>query len=274
MNKSLAPLIISFAVIILLTFIIINTKPRESAIELQTNGSATTMSLNNISKAQPKYKTPSARKQKKQAARLPESEKFLEEAKGYLSAGRENEAEDTLRTLLVFEPDNPQALSLLAGIFYYSQRYSEAEIIFRRLVKLNPDNEPVYNHLGSALARQGKMKEAIEMTLNAVNINPKSPDAQINLSSMYATDGNTESSIKHFLLAYQLIGYRILTFSYDPAFDNVRSSPEFQEIISRAKKEMDTSLKPNRKSPDSTGESPADPKNGNSELNYELEITN
>ena len=54
MNKTLAPLIISFAVIILLTFIIINSKPKGSAIELQTNGISPTMALNNISKSKQK----------------------------------------------------------------------------------------------------------------------------------------------------------------------------------------------------------------------------
>jgi tetratricopeptide (TPR) repeat protein len=244
MNKSLAPLIISFAVIILLTFIIINTKPRESAIELQTNGTAPTISLNKISKTQFRHKAPMTRKQRD--SYIPDTEKFLEDAKNFLSNGKEDEAENTLRTLLIFEPDNPQALSLLAGIFYYSQRYAEAEVIFRRQIKLNPDNDSLYNHLGSALARQGKMKKAIAMTLKAAEINPKSPDVQINLSSMYASEGDVESCIKHFLLAYQLIGYRILPFSYDPAFDKVRSSPEFQEIISRAKNDMGTNLKSNK----------------------------
>jgi predicted Zn-dependent protease len=247
MNKSLAPLIISFAVIILLTFIIVNTKPRESEIELQTNGTAPSMSLNTISKNQLRHKAAAPRKPRN--SYLPGSDKFIEDAKSLLSANRENEAEDSLRTLLIFEPDNPQALSLLAGIFYYSQRYSDAEMIFRRLAKLNPDNDSVYNHLGSVLARQGKMNEAIKVTLKAVESNPKSPDAQINLSSMYASNGDVEPCIKHFLLAYQLIGSRILAFSYDPAFDKVRSSPEFQEIISMAKRDMDTSLK-SKKIPD------------------------
>jgi hypothetical protein len=84
------------------------------------------------------------------------------------------------------------------------------------------------------------------MTLKAAEINAKSPDVQINLASMYASTGDIEPCIKHFLLAYQLIGYRILPFSYDPAFDKVRSSPEFQEIISRAKKDMETNLKSNK----------------------------
>jgi len=256
MNKSLAPLIISFAVIILLTFIIVNTKPRYSAIELQTNGTAPSISLTSASKNQIRHKPPPVRKQKQRESYIPESEKFLEDAKNSLSLGKENEAEDTLRTLLIFEPDNPHALALLAGILYYSQRYAEAEIIFRRQVRLNPDNDALHNHLGSALARQGKMKEAIKITLKAAEINPKSSDVQINLSSMYATSGETESSIRHFLLAYQLIGYRILPFSYDPAFDKVRSSPEFQEIISRAKRDMETNLKFN-KIPDTDAKSPA-----------------
>lgn len=241
MNKSLAPLIISFAVIILLTFIIINSKPKGSAIELQTNGTSPTMALSTMSK--PKQKQKQVRTERSNTGYVPETEKTLEDAKKLLSAGKEADAEDTLKTLLVFEPDNQQALSLLGGIFYYSQRFSEAEMIFRRQIKLTPDNESLYNHLGSALAKQSKMQEAVQMTLKAVELNPKSSDAQINLASMYASMGDTQSCIKHFFVAYQLIGYSILPFSYDQAFDEVRSAPEFQEIIERAKKEMDTKLK-------------------------------
>ncbi|MFZ2655746.1 MAG: hypothetical protein WAX69_12515 [Victivallales bacterium] len=240
MNKTLAPLIISFAVIILLTFIIINSKPKGSAIELQTNGIAPTMALNNMSKSKQKRKESAP---VKRSVYVPETEKTLEDAKKFLSTGKEPEAEDALKTLLVFEPENQQALSLLGGIFYYSQRFSDAEMIFRKQIRLTPDNESLYNHLGSALAKQSKMQEAIQMTLKAVEINPKSSDAQINLSSMYASAGNTPSCIKHLFSAYQLIGYSILPFTYDQSFDKVRSEPEFQEIIARAKKDMDTRLK-------------------------------
>ncbi|HBC86510.1 MAG TPA: hypothetical protein DCZ94_06105 [Lentisphaeria bacterium] len=240
MNKSLAPLIISFAVIILLTFIIINSKPKGSAIELQTNGSAPTMTLSQGNKA--KFRVaPTASKGRH--IYVPETEKTLEDAKKSLSAGKEGEAEDSLRTLLVFEPDNQQALSLLGGIFYYSQRYSEAEMIFRRQIKLTPDNDSVYNHLGSVLAKQSKMQEAVTMTIKAIELNPKSSDAQINLASMYASMGDTESCMKHLLASYQLIGYSILPFTYDQTFDKVRSSPEFQELIIKAKKDADTRLK-------------------------------
>ena len=58
---------------------------------------------------------------------IPDSMEILENAKKMLSTGKEEDAEDQLRTLLVFEPDNFPALSLLGGIFYYSQRYAEAE---------------------------------------------------------------------------------------------------------------------------------------------------
>ncbi|HCE47030.1 MAG TPA: hypothetical protein DET40_26070 [Lentisphaeria bacterium] len=240
MNKTLAPLIISFAVIILLTFIIINSRPKGSALELQTNGISPTMALSTMSKSKQKRKEHSPAKR---SVYIPETERTLEDAKRFLAAGKEPEAEDALRTLLVFEPDNQQALSLLGGIFYYSQRYSDAEMIFRRQIRMTPDNESLYNHLGSSLAKQSKIQEAIQMTLKAVEINPKSSDAQINLSSMYASAGDSQSCIKHFFAAYQLIGYSILPFTYDQSFDKVRSVPEFQEIISRAKKDMETRLK-------------------------------
>ncbi len=252
MNKSLAPLIISFAVIILLTFIIINSKPKGSAIELQTNGSAPTMALNPNTK---KFHKASP-EQRGRRSYVPETEKTLEDARKSLAASNTGEAEEALRTLLVFDPDNQEALSLMGGIYYYSQRYAEAEMIFRRQVKLSPDNDSVYNHLGSALAKQSKINEAINMTLKAIDLNPKSSDAQINIASMYASTGNTGECMKHLLNAYQLIGYSILPFTYDQAFDKVRSSPEFQELIIKAKKDAETRLNFDR-IPSKTGQKDA-----------------
>lgn len=248
MNKSLAPLIISFAVIILLTIIITNSKPaKDGIVETKIYELAPPMQLSPFS-ASP------ARKKKKDGAvghylSYPDSTEILEKAKEMLSKGKEEEAENELRTLLIFDPDNFSALSLLGGIFYYSQRYAEAEMIFRRQIKIEPENSTVYNRIGSTLAKQQKMEEAIEMTAKAAELNPNSAEVHINLAGMYSVIKNADSAIKHMLITYQLIGYRILPFSYDPSFDNIRSTPEFQEIIARAKKDWQIHINAGKSEP-------------------------
>lgn len=248
MNKSLAPLIISFAVIILLTIIITNSKPdKNDIVETKIYEFAPPMQLSPFSSS-------SVRKKKTDAhvgryLSYPDSTEMLEKAKEMLSKGKEEEAEDELRTLLIFDPDNFPALSLLGGIFYYSQRYAEAEMIFRRQIKIQPESSTVYNRLGSALAKQQKMEEAIKITAKAAELNPNSPDAHINLAGMYSVIRDANSAIEHMLISYQLIGYRILPFSYDPSFDNIRSTPEFQEIIAKAKEDWQTHINAEKPEP-------------------------
>ena len=86
-----------------------------------------------------------------------DSTKHLKKAKRLLSEKNEREAEDTLRTILVFEPNNMNALSLLGGIFYYSGRYDEAEDIFKKQIEIDPNSYLAYNRLASTLAKTEKI---------------------------------------------------------------------------------------------------------------------
>ena len=238
MNKSLAPLIISFGVIILLTFIVIYSKPGK--IEMpEDEDQYESIKLSPFPSKKVKKERPSENK----INYAPDSVKVLEQVRKLLSDGKESEAEEQLRTLLIFEPSHPEALSLLGGVLFYSQRYGESEVIFRRQVANSPDNSAFYNQLGSVLAKENKFEEALKMSLKAVELNPDSPEARINLAGMYSVTGDKNNAIKHFFSAYRLMGHRILPFSHDPSLDKIRDMPEFQEIISMAKQEWENRLK-------------------------------
>lgn len=167
-----------------------------------------------------------------------DAEKHLAEAKKQLSNRQEKEAEDTLRTILVFEPNNMGALSLLGGIFYYSNRYHEAEYIFKQQIEIDPNSYLAYNRLASTLAKQKKFDDAIKTNSKALSINPEAPEVHINLAGMYSITGQKERALMHFKKAFESFGYAILPLSHDNAFDNIRHTPEFQEIISLAEKEL------------------------------------
>ena len=233
MDKSLTPLIAVIALVILLTVIVINSdfgeqknpqKPddRSPKVQLRPNAPAPFPSRRNMKK----------RSDNTQLLNIGEA---IGHAKTLLSNGKIDEAEDTLKTLLVFDPENMQALSLLGGILYYSNRYKEAEVIFRKQIQIDPRNHLAYNHLGSVLAKQKKFKEAIDNASIALGMSPDSGEAHINLSGMYAVVGDKKKAIEHFRKAYDLLGYAILPLSYDEAFNNIRDDKDFQDIISKAR---------------------------------------
>ena len=245
MDKSLTPLIIVFAIVILLTIIILNSNPEDKKLPaINREDISRGMNLS-ISRNKPI--------QQKTLPRISttvdfNADKHIAKAKKQLSNKQENEAEDTLRTILVFEPNNMAALSLLGGVFYYSNRYKEAEFIFKKQVKIDPNSYLAYNRLASALAKQKKFGDAIKTNSKALSINPESPEVHINLAGMYSITGKKERALMHFKKAYEAFGYAILPLSHDHAFDNIRQTPEFQEILVKAKKELPESPRKLKKS--------------------------
>jgi len=255
MDKSLTPLIAFFALLILLSFILINSdylkkdskKRNEQAIapKMELRPDTEKNLLNN-----------KILQRESSNSQLIDIGKTFGKAKTLLANGKNREAEEMLRTILVFNPNHIQTLSLLGGILYYSNRYDEAEVIFRRQIELNPHSALAYNRLGSTLAKQKKYKEAIDNSSIAVGMKPDSGEGHINLAGMYSMIGEKENAIEHFRKAHKLIGYAILPLSYDEAFDNIRTMPEFQAILSEAKsvankieKNRKEILKPEKKDP-------------------------
>ncbi|HPN84739.1 MAG TPA: tetratricopeptide repeat protein [Victivallales bacterium] len=239
MNKSLAPLIVSFAVIILLTFVVINSKPGRSVEDQENPAEKNVLTLRPAKERRATYtgKPPS----EYSSSRInPDSLQLIEKSKILLAEGDREGAEDALRTVLVFSPEDKTALSLLGGIFFRSGKYAEAEDIFKRLMAAGGSSDAAtLNHLASTVAKLGRYKDAIELCMKAQEIQPDFAEAYLNLSAIYAASGDAENSSKQMLLAYRLMGYGILSYSIDPVFDKVRSMPEFQEIISRARKDWE-----------------------------------
>jgi len=256
MNKSLTPLIISFSIIIMLTIIVLHShhlrkgSPPDKVFDMAPPMRLSSYPSGLLAKRRPV--APAKKKVPDQEFNDPDPNLILAKAKRMLAEGDQGAAEDELRTLLVFDPENFPALSLLGGIFYYSQRYDEAEVIYRKQVRLKPESPLVYSNLGSVLAKKEKLDEAIKTTAKATSLDPKSASAHLNLAGMYAVINNREAALKHFRQAYGLIGPRILPLAQDVAFNNIRNRPEFTLIIAEAKKTWQIQEKNRRDNPDAT----------------------
>ncbi len=236
-GNPLAPFIVFFALVILLTIAIANMKrpeepSKEKADASKSDGRMITLSpMKDVVLEKPSKTAKPIQVDGPEAKSTPDLKKLLSEAFKAYDEGNFAVAEDKFRTVLLFEPENVKALSSLGGLLYRQGKYSDAELFFRAQTKLVPDDSAAYNNLGAALAKQRKFAEAIKSVEMGLEINPESGVALFNLSGMNSLAGNTQEAIDNFKKAYLKLGERILPLSSDPNLDNIRYLPEFKSII-------------------------------------------
>ena len=232
-EKSLIPLIVFLSIIVLLTVWIVNIdvdKHKEEEgdshlFEYRKSWSVVAENPRGVG----------SQKKSRKGFHFDVSGKIAE-ARRYLEHKQMDKAEDVLKTVLVFVPDNTAALSMLGGIYYYSGRYSEAEFIFKKESVILPESALIYNSLASAQARQKKYSVAIKSGRKALSLEPDLPQIHLNLAGMYSISGNKKKAMEHFLKAYAALGDSILPLMNDKAFDNIRNTREYQLLVSRGGK--------------------------------------
>lgn len=243
MKKSLVPLIIILSFIVLLTAVIVNIKPgmkdREPADLIP--GKPGVIKLNKIKPVeiiQPDEKAvPSTEMSDEQILNM------LLQAYSELDNGKINEAENKVKTVLVFQPDNGEALSLLGKIYYLKHDYKGAEMIFTQQVNLNRKSATAYNNLGQVLLKQKKYDRAALRFEIAQELDPESGLIALNLAGAYAELGKKEEALAAFKKAFRILGSRVITVASHPALDNIRDEKEFQEILQKAYAELEEKQK-------------------------------
>ena len=237
MKKSLVPLIVFLFCIVLLTSIIVNTRPEMRNPLITTESKAKkprAIYLSNIEMA----KKPELRKLKKYILDEKKILNLLLQAYSELDKGKIAEAESKVKTVLVFQGENNEALSLLGKIYYLQHEYQKAEIIFRRQVKLNKKSASAYNNLGQVLLKQKEYSQAASQFLIAQDLDPESGLIALNLSGAYSEQGKKKESLASFKKAFKLLGTRMISAANHPALDNIRQEKEFKDILEKANKEL------------------------------------
>ena len=92
---------------------------------------------------------------------------LLETVKADLAKGEYKKAENNLKNLLLFYPNNRTVLSLLGGVLYSTGNYRQAQNMFELMIKNNPDDSLGRESMGLVLEKQKKYTQAIEEFLHA-----------------------------------------------------------------------------------------------------------
>ena len=240
MRKSLLPLIIFLTAIVVLTAVLVNTRPKmrlgEKQGQVQDKASAINLST------QKREYTPVPVKHEEFSINAQTASRMLYQAYDKLEKGKIEEAADKVKTVLVFQPENIEALSLLGKIYYLQHNYKNAELIFRRQASLNKKSASAYNNLGQVLLKQNKYSQAVTQFRAAQKLDPKSGLIALNLSGAYSREGKKEESLKSFKEAFKLLGSKIIPVANHPALDNIRDEEQFKEILRKAYKQLPRKL--------------------------------
>jgi tetratricopeptide (TPR) repeat protein len=120
---------------------------------------------------------------------------FLSQARAQFARGELQAAETSLWNVLNANPDQEQALLLLATIRGRQQRYPEAEALFRRVLQIDANSALAHRGLGSALAAENQPDKAIEQYQAAIDLTPDDLGLKVETAHLYAGRGQFEQAL-------------------------------------------------------------------------------
>lgn len=253
MNKSLAPLIIIFGLVILATVFLSSkgTVRKPESLNRQSN-SFPDMRLSYMAQQhqnQAQGALPYSEDSGSGANWIPDIPALLLDAQRDFEQGNYGPAEDKLRTILIFEPDNVRAMTVLAYILYSARKFPDSAALFKRIISISPYDASAMANLGAALARMNDFNEALKYSLQGFSIDPSSPVTLLNLAGIYSMSGNREKALDFFRKAADRLGDSIIPQVYDQVFDNIRDDADFQALVSAAEKNLAKTKLPHGKVP-------------------------
>ncbi len=133
-----------------------------------------------------------------QAVQATSTANLLVEAEGLRRSGATREAEQVCDVILRREPENMDALRILAIIATDDERFVIAEGFLRRIVKLAPRKAGPLRDLGKFLGDRGRYPEAIEQLQAAAPLSPEDPDIQLHLGNMLGIAGRSEEALRAY----------------------------------------------------------------------------
>lgn len=139
-----------------------------------------------------------ARQAVSESARLDPARGSLQKAAELVHAGEHDKAEKIYRKVLTDDPDNVDALRLLAEVAATHKEYRDAEIFLKRAVERAPDFAHAWANLVIAQIELEKNEDAIRSAERLVALTPERPDALLLLANSCASAGRHDEALLHY----------------------------------------------------------------------------
>ena len=127
--------------------------------------------------------------------------------------GNVREAEKIYREVVVRDPENVDALRLLAGVAMRAKQWGDAEVLLERALEMAPDFFQCWMDLGLTRQEQDRLDDAADAFRRAQRLKPDRPGPYAAVGTALALAGRHEEAIQHFQTALEK----------DPNFANART---------------------------------------------------
>jgi tetratricopeptide (TPR) repeat protein len=120
------------------------------------------------------------------------------------SAGRPDEARTILEPILSREPDNTEALFVLAALEMAAGKEREQKAVLERIVNLDPENIEALVNLGDITLGAGSLRAAASYYNRALRAEPENGDALVGRARVYRYEKNPKNAEQLLNRAVQL----------------------------------------------------------------------
>jgi tetratricopeptide (TPR) repeat protein len=128
----------------------------------------------------------------------------LAEAGEHLREGRTRECEQICRQLLARDPDNVNALRLLAKVAGEAERWGQAERLLLRVLKRAPGFHEARLDLSRVYKQQDRIDDAVVCAAEAADLNPRNANAHYLHASMLALAGRHSEALDGYRRALDI----------------------------------------------------------------------
>ena len=130
--------------------------------------------------------------------------KLLAQAARLHKEGQLEEAEKLYRQVLKNNPNNIDAMRMLAMVAATLKHFDDAERLLQRAVGIAPDFLAAVIDLGRVLKEQDRFEEAIGYFKKAIEINPNNPQTHFLLAGAYAPAALNNEAVKEYQRTLEL----------------------------------------------------------------------
>ncbi len=148
--------------------------------------------------------------------------------------GRADEAERWLEAAIALEPDSAESHYLLARLHLQQRRYDAACDAVRKYQK-DPSNTLAWGIFGVALARKGDKIGALSTVERLAEMSSVGYVDPLASALVHVALGNFDAALKCLGNSLEERSPHALLLNVDPLFDEIRSDPRFQNLVSSLK---------------------------------------
>ena len=130
--------------------------------------------------------------------RLTPHREALVKGLGLQRMGNLREAERIYRDVLVEDPDDVDALRLLAGLAMRARQWGDAEVLLEKALSIAPDFFQGWMDLGLARQEQDRMDAALDALKRAMRLKPGEPGPYTSAGTVTAMSGRHDEALGYF----------------------------------------------------------------------------